>query len=593
MSLRSYWRKLIYAFGVGAAVVLSSQNTEVFCMPPPRQSRYNRAAPRQQPVAPLLEGFARPPQSRSTPSASSSSSLVPGSSSLVPARADGTEVSAYTRGNKRLALAIAADPDALAAARGELEGKIFAASNKGPRAQKWQTWIDIAKAAGYSDPFSLSTDMLYDVSAAFSKAGYRSIGDYLSTAKQEMIIHHGTIPEATHIHIRRITRASTRGQGPANQATELPFLRLDELPETEEPMVTEGPCHPRRLAIIASWWALREIEASNATVETISFSGDTVTFTLPSSKTDTTGRGTSRSLSCTCSSAIAALCPFHNLQRQVAWATGQARIFKLPAAQHPVFPTRAGRAAEKQHVSATVVAIAVALGLVSDVDIGTRRFSGHTFRVTGAMYLASCGIDIWRIQLHCRWGSNAVLRYVKLAPLSGSVALEASLGRDLKHVEKAIIAAKAELAAVKSFVGLKASLQDSLEASLGPDLSAAAGALGKPDVDQILECRSKAWWRSPSLGEVLAQNTARWATGGLHSMRPPLIADVGFDMDDFRTLSLRNKHKTWCGWKYPLSSECVLSVWDNTLVEPEMCPRCFGKKPTGDETASSSGSSQS
>jgi len=562
-------------------------------MPPPRQSRYNRTAPRQQPVAPLLEGFARPPQSRSTPSASSSSSSVPASSALVPARADGTEVSAYTRGNKRLALAIAADPEALAAARSELEGKIFASSNKGPRAQKWQTWIDIAKAAGYSDPFSLSTDMLYDVSAAFSKAGYRSIGEYLSTAKQEMIIHHGTIPEATHIHIRRITRASTRGQGPANQATELPFLRLDELLETEEPMVTEGPCHPRRLAIIASWWALREIEASNATVETISFNGDVVTFTLPSSKTDTTGRGTSRSLSCTCISAIAALCPFHNLQRQVAWATGQAHIFKLPAAQHPVFPTRAGRAAEKQHVSATVVAIAVALGLVSDVAIGTRRFSGHTFRVTGAMYLASCGIDIWRIQLHCRWGSNAVLRYVRLAPLSGSVALEASLGRDLKHVEKSIIAAKAELAAIKSSFGQKASLQDSLEASLGPDLSAAAGALGKPDVDQILECRAKAWWRSPSVGEVLAQNTSRWSTGGLHSMRPPVIAGTDFDLENFRTQSLRDKQKTWCGWKYPLSNECVLSVWDDTLTEPEMCPRCFGKKPTGDETSSSSGSSHS
>ena len=76
-------------------------------------------------------------------------------------------------------------------------------------------------------------------------------------------------------------------------------------------------------------------------------------------------------------------------------------------------------------------------------------------------------------------------------------------------------------------------------------------------------------------------------------MRPPLIAGVGFDMDNFRTLSLRDKHKTWCGWKYPLSNECVFSVWDNTLVEAEMCPRCFGKKPTGDETASSSGSSQS
>ena len=36
---------------------------------------------------------------------------------------DGTEVAAYTRGNKRLAMTIAADPDALAAARNKLEDK--------------------------------------------------------------------------------------------------------------------------------------------------------------------------------------------------------------------------------------------------------------------------------------------------------------------------------------------------------------------------------------------------------------------------------------------------------------------------------------
>ena len=96
-------------------------------------------------------------------------------------------------------------------------------------------------------------------------------------------------------------------------------------------------------------------------------------------------------------------------------------------------------------MSATVVAIAMALGLLVNGITGAQRFSGHTFRVTRAMYLVSCGLDVWRIQLHCRWGSNSVLRHVRLAPLSGSVALEASSGRDLKHVERTIVAAKAEL----------------------------------------------------------------------------------------------------------------------------------------------------
>ena len=72
-----------------------------------------------------------------------------------------------------------------------------------------------------------------------------------------------------------------------------------------------------------------------------------------------------------------------------------------------------------------------------------------------------------------------MLRYVRLAPLSGSVALEASLGRDLKHVERAIVAARAELAVVKSTLTTQPSLQESLEAALGPDLSTAAGTRWK------------------------------------------------------------------------------------------------------------------
>ena len=39
------------------------------------------------------------------------------------------------------------------------------------------------------------------------------------------------------------------------------------------------------------------------------------------------------------------------------------------------------------------------------------------------------GIDVWRIQLHGRWGSRAVLRYVD-SPLARSLSLEASQGRD-------------------------------------------------------------------------------------------------------------------------------------------------------------------
>jgi len=138
---------------------------------PPRQ-RYVRSKPATPSVKPLSEGFARPPQA--------SSSQASSSGNIVPARSDGTEVAAYTRGNKRLALHIAADPEALAAARGELEGKVYSASNKDPRSHKLQTWIDVAHAAGYKDPVTLDPSLLYDASAALWKHG---IGPWTATSE--------------------------------------------------------------------------------------------------------------------------------------------------------------------------------------------------------------------------------------------------------------------------------------------------------------------------------------------------------------------------------------------------------------------------
>ena len=149
------------------------------------------------------------------------------------------------------------------------------------------------------------------------KANYRSIESYLGVARQEMVLAHGTLPEAMSIHFKRIARAAARGRGPAKQASEIPFLKLADLPCTQEPISAHGPCWPQRFAVVSSWWMLREIEASNLTLSCVNFVSDSeVTILLPASKTDTIGHGTSRSLCCTCSSTLATLCPFHVVKSQ-------------------------------------------------------------------------------------------------------------------------------------------------------------------------------------------------------------------------------------------------------------------------------------
>ena len=61
--------------------------------------------------------------------------------------------------------------------------------------------------------------------------------------------------------------------------------------------------------------------------------------------------------------------------------------------------------------------IAAALGDEVRDQAGQRRFTGHTFRVQGAQFLASMGLELFKIQLLARWASPIIMRYAATAPL--------------------------------------------------------------------------------------------------------------------------------------------------------------------------------
>ena len=99
---------------------------------------------------------------------------------------------------------------------------------------------------------------------------------------------------------------------------------------------------------------------------------------------------------------------------------------------------------------ATFEWVALQLGEPLVTPTGANRFTGHSGRATGAVYLAQTQVELWRIQLFGRWGSEAFKLYVRQAPLSQLhlLAQEAS-------VHTALANAKAELAAI--FAQIKSS----------------------------------------------------------------------------------------------------------------------------------------
>ena len=225
--------------------------------------------------------------------------------------------------------------------------------------------------------------------------------------------------------------------------------------------------------------------------------------------------------------------------------------------------------ATKKETVLTIVAMALDLGLPLHTRSGAPRFTGHSFRVTGAMWLAASGIDVWRIQLHGRWGSDTVLRYVRLAPLAKSLELEVSLGKDLSDVRSAILQAKASLANL-SPQGATIPIDDSLEEALGP-LAQPVTFLGRPSVEQILGNKTKGRHRKPRRNELLVANIGPPNFDGkLHSLRPPVCIDgPAPNFNEWEpTCSI-----AWCSWNFTAAgARARLQTWtgnDDNLATPK------------------------
>lgn len=318
------------------------------------------------------------------------------------------EVKPYERGSYGKAMGHALDPSACRAA---LLSDALASTSKGPLASRIKRWEQIARQAGFPDPFDLSPDLIYTVMGAFKLADYRSADQYMEAAKSLFIQNGGTWTSQLRLAARAAARSCKRGQGCPKQAKGLPMVMLGTITMTTS-LSPDGPAHPGRATLLASWWLLREIEASQARRKhvTIDAASLKVTWRLPSSKADWKALGAERSHRCSCEFSDRAICPYHCMVSQLD-AIG-------PHEDGPLFPTSSGNIPSKRGWAATFTQIAAKLQLPTSHPNGAPCFTGHSARVTGAMHMASLNIELWRIQLFGRWSSEAFLLYIRDAPLA-------------------------------------------------------------------------------------------------------------------------------------------------------------------------------
>ena len=285
-----------------------------------------------------------------------------------------------------------------------------------------RTWVKLAEAACVGDEiWPLSPGLVEKVAAAFKAGRYRSFANYVSRAKQYHITLGHVWTDALDLMVRQCVRSCARGLGPGKQSKALDIALICSRSWDMDPLVSGGPIGMPSLVVLAVFHLLREVEVSYAMMAhlTLDEAQQRETLHLPVSKTDPQALGCQRSWRCVCesgSSFATSLCPYHAAKRQLDEL--RARFPESDPLSLPLFPDATGGTVSKKLVISSLRRMASLAGSFDSAELSESDITGHTFRVTGAQFLASKGLDINLIMLLARWTSPIVMHYAQEAPLN-------------------------------------------------------------------------------------------------------------------------------------------------------------------------------
>ena len=163
-----------------------------------------------------------------------------------------------------------------------------APSELGPRKTRWTTWCRLHRNwLGPEVPvLPLTTWSITVVAAQLKEGGYRSPGDYLSTAKNRHLREHEWSSTLARQHSVSL-RSCMRGLGPGRQCAELllkDFTVGADMVDSQKGI----PAGFKFAGVLAYFFVLREIEQSLMLYTSVSVDviKEVVTLQLPASKTD-------------------------------------------------------------------------------------------------------------------------------------------------------------------------------------------------------------------------------------------------------------------------------------------------------------------
>mgnify|MGYP002281116694 CR=1 FL=1 len=250
------------------------------------------------------------------------------------------------------------------------------------------------------------------------EADYRSAYNYLNAAKRYHVKLGHKWNDSLDMAAREYSLSTRRGLGPCRQSEPLPFEKLMEKDFGKDPIVDGGPVGPGNALTMFTYFIVRGVEGSMAQTRDVRLDPEdkTVHWRLSVSKTDPAALGCERRWGCLCGEARGLGCPYHAAADQMELLCA---LFgeRVEAGDLPFFPDANGSVVTKDAMESFVDELARLGGQPLTLPSGAKRFGKHSFRSTGAVLLSRLGLEVYKIQLLARWGSDVVLHYVRESPL--------------------------------------------------------------------------------------------------------------------------------------------------------------------------------
>ena len=278
------------------------------------------------------------------------------------------------------------------------------------------------------------------VAASLKRGRYRSAEQYFSAAASFQARRlHSSVPPHIRACMRDCIRSIRRGLGPAalkdsfdlrllashvEEGSEFEAFSWDSLPAAVDAV------------LVAAYFCMREIEMAAASSSHLSFQNGQLHMLLPAHKSSSQGELTTRALHCSCAVRRQALCPWHAGSRHLQ----RLEILQgaLEKAELPLFPDDGGASLSKvdmiECIRRTLRRAGVQTTRPDESGPQIERFTGHVLRVSGTQFLYLLGLRFDMVQLHGRWSSLAVQRYLQAAPL---LLVPATVARALASGESA------------------------------------------------------------------------------------------------------------------------------------------------------------